>query len=404
MNISYTDPKEGTEVASRTREFMEEVVIPAERELQGGQPASESLLTELREAAREYDVYGPQLPSDYGGLGLGFRAMLPVFEEAGRSLLGPDALRINAPDEGNMHLFELAGTAAQRTRWYEPIARGEIKSAFSMTEPLNGGGSDPKMIQTTARRDGDEWVIDGHKWWTSQATEAQLLIVMAVTDPDAHPYEGTSMFLVPADSPGVEIERNIPHLGDTVTRMTHGEVFYDGVRVPESAILGDIHDGFSLAQRRLAPARLTHCMRYSGMCERALAVAKAYADQRTAFGEQLSEKQAVQFRIAEAETALHAVRTMVRHAADRFTRGNESRVETAMCKVFASNVFQDIIDGCVQTCGANGIGKDLPLADFYENVRILRIADGPDAVHKRTIASGAFEEVTLGELAQVRRY
>lgn len=404
MNINYSEPERGRKMALRTREFMNEVVIPQERDLPGGEAVSEATIQELQEKAREYGVYAPQVPEEFGGQGLDFRSMLPVFEEAGRSLLGPEALRVAAPDEGNMHLLELAGTEAQQDRWLEPLAADEIRSAFSMTEPTDGGGSDPKMLKTVAEKDGDEWILNGHKWWTSQGTEADLLIVMARTDPETHPYSGSSLFLVEPDWEGVEIIRNIPHMGDSVIPMTHAEIRYDGVRVPSENILGDVNDGFALAQRRLGPARLTHCMRYSGMANRALDVTKAYLHERDAFGETLAEKQSPRHEIAEAEMKLHAVQTMVRDAAQRIVDGEQARVETAMCKTFGANVFQEVIDTGVQLCGGNGIGKDLPLADFYENVRVLRIADGPDEVHKRTIARASIEEYDNSELDDISRF
>jgi len=402
--MEYDDSARGVEIAARTREFVEEVVIPVEKELLGDGPVTEGQMDALREEAREYDVYAPQVPVEYGGMGLDFRDMLPVFEEAGRSLLGMDATRVGAPDEGNMHLLELVGTEAQKERWLRPLAAGEMRSGFSMTEPLQGAGSDPKMIQTTAEKEGDEWVIDGHKWWTTQGGIADVLIVFARTDMDAHPYSGCSTFIVPADAPGVEVVRDIPHLGGGLSGMSHAEITYDDVRVPEDALLGELHEGFKTVQLRLGPARLTHCMRYSGMAERALDVAKAYASERRAFGEPLAEKQSLRYRIADAETRLHAVRTMVRHAADQIAAGEEARVEVSMSKVFAANVVQDVVDLAVQICGGNGIGKDLPLSDFYEEVRQFRLVDGADEVHNRVIARAAFEDVDPGELDNVTRY
>jgi acyl-CoA dehydrogenase len=404
--MEYDDPERGREVAERTREFLREAVVPVEREVLGSGPVSDETVADLREEAREYGVYGPQLPEEYGGLGLDFRAMLPVFEAAGRSLLGPHALNVQAPDQGNMDTFELVGTDAQKERWLEPLARGDITSGFSMTEPAPGAGSDPKMIRTTARRDGDEWVIDGHKWWTTGGSDADVLLVMARTDEDAHPYTGCSIFVVPADANGVDIVRDIPHVGGGVTGTVHSEIRYDGVRVPKSNLLGEENEGFAVAQQRLGPARLTHCMRYSGMAERALDVAKAYAAERESFGSSNADKQALRFAVAEAETELHAVRTMVRHAADEIAAGEEARVPVSMSKVFAANVVQGTIDLAVQYCGANGIGKDLPLSDFYEEVRQFRIVDGADEVHKRVVARDAFDEKRIdpAELANLTRY
>ncbi|MFC7197929.1 acyl-CoA dehydrogenase family protein [Halospeciosus flavus] len=392
MDLRYDDSERAKEFAEKTREFIDEVVLPVERDVLGEGPVSEAVVDELREEAQEYGVYAPHLPEEYGGHDLSYRDMLPVFEEAGRSLLGATAVRVDAPDEGNMHTLEMFGTEEQKEEWLRPLVQGEARSGFSMTEPSPGAGSDPKMIQTTAEKDGDEWVIDGHKWWTTQGTEADVLIVMARTDQDAHPYSGCSLFLVPADTEGVNVVRDIPHTGGGVTGVGHAEIEYDNVRVPESALLGELNEGFTHAQQRLGPARLTHCMRYSGMAERALDVAKAYVTEREAFDGPLSEKQSVRFNVAEAEMKLHAIRTMVRHAARQIEAGEEARIPVSMAKVFAANATQEIIDDALQMCGGSGISKDLPIADFYESVRQFRIVDGADEVHKRVIARAAFDD------------
>ncbi len=402
--MEYDDTERATEFAERTRRFVDEVVIPVERETLGSEPVDEDVVDDLRERARERELYAPHLPEEYGGQGLSYRDMLPVFEAAGRSLLGPPAMRVEAPDEGNMHTLELFGTDEQKERWLEPLVAGEARSGFSMTEPMQGGGSDPKMLKTQAEKEGGAWVIDGHKWWTTQGAEADVLIVMARTDREAHPYEGCSLFLVPTDTEGVEIVREIPHVGGEVTGMSHAEIRFDRVEIPEENLLGELNEGFSHAQQRLGPARLTHCMRYSGMAERALDVTKAYVSEREGFDGPLAEKQAIRFTIAEAETNLHAARTMVRHAAREIESGGEARIPVAMTKVFAANTVQEVIDDCVQLCGANGIGKDLPLADFYENVRQFRIVDGADEVHKRVIARDAFSEVDSAEVDGITRY
>jgi len=402
--MEYDDSPRALDVASRTRTFIEDVVIPAERQVLGEGPVSDDVVVELREEARERGLYAPQVAEEYGGQGMRFRDVLPTFEVAGRSLLGPTALRVDAPDEGNMHTLELFGTEAQKEEWLRPLVAGEIRSGFSMTEPIQGGGSDPKMLETTARREGGEWVIDGHKWWTTNGSEASILIVMARTDPEAHPYAGTSLFLVPADTDGVEIVRDVPHVGGGVTGTVHTEIEYDQVRVPESALLGELNEGFAHAQARLGPARLTHCMRFSGMAERALDVAKAYVSEREAFGTPIAEKQGPRFAVADCTTKLHAVRTMVRHAAREIDAGGEARVPVSMAKVYAANVAQEAIDTSLQLCGGNGIGKDLPIADFYEEVRQFRLVDGADEVHRRVIAREAFDDVNPGELDGITRF
>ena len=392
MNIDYHDSERATELAERARRFMDEVVIPTEREYLGEGTVDESVIEDLRAEARERGVYCPQIGEEHGGMGESFRDVLPLFEEAGRSLLGAVAMRVDAPDEGNMHTIELVGTDEQKQEYLEPLVAGDIRSGFSMTEPREGAGSDPKMIKTTAEKEGDEWVINGHKWWTTQGDESDVLIVMARTNEENHPYQGCSLFLVPTDADGVDIVEPTPHLGQSMLPESHAEIAYDGVRVPEENLLGGLDMGFVHAQERLGPARLTHCMRFTGMATRALDVAKTYMEDREAFGSKLSEKQAKRYEIADMETRLHATRTMVRHAAGELDRGEEARVEVGMAKVYAANTAQEAIDLAVQCCGGAGISRKLPLADFYEAVRAFRIVDGADEVHRRVIARAAFDD------------
>ncbi|MEF8792006.1 MAG: acyl-CoA dehydrogenase, partial [Haloarculaceae archaeon] len=294
-----------------------------------------------------------------------------------------------------MHTIELVGTEAQKEEYLDPLVAGDISSGFSMTEPRDGAGSDPKMMKTRAEKDGDEWVINGHKWWTTQGDEADVLIVMARTDMDAHPYTGTSLFLVPVDTDGVEIVEPTPHLGPSLIHSSHAEIRYDDVRIPEENLLGELNEGFTHAQQRLGPARLTHCMRYTGMATRALNIAKTYMEDRDAFGTSLADKQSQRFAIADMETRLHATRTMVRHAAREITAGEEARIPVSMSKVFAANTTQEAIDLAVQCTGGAGISEHLPLSDFYKSVRAFRIVDGADEVHKRVIARDAFDEANL---------
>jgi acyl-CoA dehydrogenase len=273
-----------------------------------------------------------------------------------------------------------------------------------MTEPQPGAGSDPKMLRTTARKEGDEWVIDGHKWWTSGGDSAEILIVKARTNEEAHPYEGCSLFLVPRKADGVNVIRNVSALGGDLVETGHAEIEYDGVRVPAENLLGERDRGFVHAQERLGPARLTHCMRFCGMADRALTVARTYLTEREAFGGSLADKQALRHRIADAETDLHAARTMVRHAAGEIAGGEQARVETAMTKNFTARTVQEAVDLAVQCCGGAGVSGDLPLADFYKGLRFFRIGDGPDEVHRRTIARAAFEDVEPAELANLPEF
>ena len=246
--MEYHDSETARELASRAREFMDEVVIPTEREYLGSGTVPGSVIEDLREEAREREIYCPQIGEEHGGMGHEFADVLPLFEEAGRSLLGAPAMRVDAPDEGNMHTIELVGTEAQKEEYLDPLVAGDISSGFSMTEPRDGAGSDPKMMKTRAEKDGDEWVINGHKWWTTQGDEADVLIVMARTDMDAHPYTGTSLFLVPVDTDGVEIVEPTPHLGPSLIHSSHAEIRYDDVRIPEENLLGELNEGFTHAQ------------------------------------------------------------------------------------------------------------------------------------------------------------
>ena len=405
-DMEYHDSEKAREVASRVEAFMDEVVIPREREaLRTGDHISDDVLTDLWEQAKERDLFAPQVPEEFGGQGLDFSDMLPSFEQVGRSLIGAEAIRANAPQEGNMHTLEMVGTEEQKERWLRPLVSGEMQSAFSMTEPMQGAGSDPKMLRTTAYKDGDEWVINGHKWWSSDGYDADFLLVMARTDMDAHPYEGTSIILVPTDTDGVELVRNVDHLGSHLLENPggHAEVKYRDVRVPVENTVGPENGGFRVAQMRLGGGRLTHCMRFSGMAQRSLEIAKAYVSERAGFGSDLSEKQALRQRIAEAETRLHMARTGVRHAARELDE-SDARIEVAMSKVFTARVTNEIIDLAIQCCGGNGIAKDLPLAHFYEGVRAFRIFDGADEVHLRSIARDAFEDVDDAEVENVLRF
>lgn len=402
--LSYDDSPEAVELAERAHELMEEVVLPKERDLAGGMSISDRTVDELRDAAREYGVYAPQISEEYGGMGYSFRDVLPTFEEAGRSILGEEAMRVDAPDQGNMDLLELVGTDLQKEQYLEPLVDGELVSGFCMTEPLQGGGSDPKMLQTTAEKDGDDWVINGHKWWTTNGIRADILLVFARTDLEAHPYEGCSMFIVPAEASGVEVVRNIPHMGAAMDLHGHAEIKFDDVRVPEEHLLGKEGKGFTHVQERLGPARLTHCMRYSGMAQRSLDIAKAYMSEREAFGTPIADKQAPRHAIADRQTELAAARALVRQVADEIDAGGEARIGVSMAKTFTATVTQEAIDTALQYCGGNGIAKDLPISDFYERVRQFRLVDGADEVHRRVIARDAFQAVDHAELDPITRF
>ncbi|HEV7766477.1 MAG TPA: acyl-CoA dehydrogenase family protein [Thermoanaerobaculia bacterium] len=371
------------ELRDRVAAFVRDEVIPAEPLV--GESISDDVVAKLRERARAAGIYGPQLPPEYGGMGLGTVAMCVLFEQAGRSFLGPLAMHCSAPDEGNMHLLSLFATEEQKAQYLAPLVSGHIRSCFAMTEPAPGAGSDPTMMQTRATKVEGGWQIDGLKWFTSGAEGASVSITMAVTDPDAPSHRRVTMFLVPTDTPGYRLVRAVPVMGGHGLGG-HCEVAYDNVIVPDSAVLGEVGDGFRMAQVRLGPARLTHCMRWLGVAQRSLEIAIARAKERDAFGKKLAEHQSIQWMIADSEIDLHASRLMVLDAAWKHENGSEIRHESSICKVFVAEAINRVIDRAVQICGALGYSGDTPLELFFREARAFRIYDGPSEVHRMVIA------------------
>jgi acyl-CoA dehydrogenase len=369
--MNFELPADLIDLRGRVAAFIRDEVIPVEN-------ASPDI-DALRAKARAAGLFGPQLPREWGGLGLGTVGMCVVFEQAGRSLLGPLALHCAAPDEGNMHLLSLYATPEQREQYLRPLVEGKIRSCFAMTEPPPGAGSDPTMLRTRAERVGGGWEITGRKWFATGADGAAFAIVMAITDPKA------TMFIVPTDTPGFRLLRSLHVLGSH-EGISHGEIELDRVRVPDSAVLGNAGDGFKMAQVRLTPARLTHCMRWMGAAQRSLEIAMDYARGRESFGKKLAEHQAVQWMIADSEIDLHASRMMVMHAAWKEERGDDIRHESSICKVFVAEAVNRVIDRAVQICGATGVSTELPLEHFYREARAFRIYDGPSEVHRMVIA------------------
>jgi acyl-CoA dehydrogenase len=368
------------DLRDRVAQFVRDEVIPAE-----SQPFTSSLVHDLRDKARRAGLFGPQLPRELGGLGLGTVGMCVLFEQAGRSFLGPIALHCSAPDEGNMHLLAHHASDAQREQYLKPLIEGKIRSCFAMTEPAPGAGSDPTMMQARAERVDGGWEITGRKWFATGADGASFAVAIAVTDPNADRHHRATMFIVPTDAPGYRFVRNVPVMGGH-GMGGHGEVDFDHVRVPDSAIVGKAGDGFRLALVRLGPARLTHCMRWMGVAQRAIEIATEYAKERAAFGKKLVEHQSIQWMIADSEIELHASRLMVMQAAWAHENGSEIRHESSICKVFVAEAVNRIIDRAVQMCGALGVSGDTPLEHFYREARAFRIYDGPSEVHRMVIA------------------
>ena len=382
------------ELRERYRAFMEEHVYPNERALQADDTET---IESLRARAKEDGLWAPHVPPEAGGTGQGFLAYAHLNEEIGRSTYAQLVFGCQAPDAGNAEILHLFGTEEQKERWLRPLVAGEIRSFFSMTEP-EVSGSDPTTLRTTAVRDGDEWVIDGHKWFSSGADGAAFGIVMAVTDPDGEPHRRASQIVVPSDTPGVEIVRPIPVMGHAGTGWsTHCEVWYRGVRVPIENTLGEPGDGFRIAQKRLGPGRIHHVMRWLGQMQRAFELLCTYALEREAFGSRLADKQTVQNWIADSAAEIHACRLMTLDAAHKIDEGDEARVEVSVIKYYAAEVLHDVIDRAIQVHGARGLTDETPLAEMYANARAARIYDGPDEVHRMVVARRILNSFAEGE-------
>lgn len=372
------------------RSFISDVVLPSEAELLGSPwHVAEPMLQSMREQAKAQGLWAPFLATEHGGVGLSLHEFARLSEVLGWTPFGHYVCNCQAPDVGNMELLHQFGTPEQQARWFAPLARGEIRSCFAMTEPDNAG-SDPTRLSTRAERDGDDYVISGRKWFTSSADGAAFTIVMALTNPDAAPHQRASQIIVPLPSAGFTLERNISVMGETGGGWSsHAEVTFDQVRVPMTNRLGEEGAGFTLAQERLGPGRIHHCMRWIGICERVFdLMCRRAATREIARGEMLASRQAVQFWIAESRIEIHAARLMVLDAASRISRDGQraARAEISYIKVFVANVLQRVLDRALQAHGALGMTDDTPIAWWYRHERAARIYDGADEVHKSVIA------------------
>lgn len=364
----------------QVRRFVEEHCIPLESGTHVHDPmALDAAISKLRPVARELALYLPQLPSEHGGLGLSWVERAAVFEEAGRSYLGPAALNCAAPDQPNMISLLRQGTQAQKQRYLHPLAQGHIRSCFAMTEPSPGAGSDPSMICTAAKRDGDGWRIDGHKWFITGAVGAAFCIVLAQTE------DGPTQFIVDMTNPGLELVRSIKAI-DPYAVGGHGELRFTNCQVASDAVLGEVGQAFVYVQQRLEPARLSHCLRLMGRARRALEIAQAYVCERMSFGSRLADLQQIQAMIADCHIDLHASRLMSLDCARRMDEGLPVKTESAMTKVFVSEALGRIADRAAQMCGALGMSEDdSPVALIVRELRPFRIYDGASELHRATL-------------------
>ncbi len=375
------------------REFLDAEILPLEAIAGDCTPDQWRALTDpLKERVKEQGLWACHLGPDLGGQGWGQVRLALMHEILGRCEFAPMIFGNNAPDSGNAELLAIGASAELRRRWLEPLLAGEMRSAFSMTEP-DVAGSDPRLIRTRATLDGDEYVVSGHKWFTTNGSVADFLIVMVVTNPDVHPYQGCSMIVVPADTPGVRIVRDIPNMGEPHIEGPprpggHAEIVFDDVRVPATNIIGEPGEGFVLAQKRLGPGRIHHAMRWLGQAGRAFDMMCERALSRTSHGSLLADKQMIQDMIAETKMEIEATRLLCMQAAWHMDRhgASASRTQIAMIKVYGTRMLYNAIDRAIQVHGALGFSADLPLESMYRQARASRLVDGADEVHKVTIS------------------
>jgi acyl-CoA dehydrogenase len=377
------------------RTFMDEHIYPHEETLSRDDEAAAALVTTLRARAKQAGLWAPHLPPEAGGTGQGFLAYASLNEEIGRVFWAQLVFNCQAPDAGNGEILHLFGNGEQKKAWLAPLVEGDARSFFSMTEP-EVSGADPTGLRTTAVRDGDEWVINGHKWFSSAAEGATFGIVMAVTEPDAPPHRRMSQIIVPAGAPGLLIEP-VPVLGHRGRGWsTHCEVLYQDVRVPAGNLLGERGDGFRIAQVRLGPGRIHHVMRWLGQMQRAFELMCQRALERDAFGGPLADKQTVQNWVADSAAEIHACRLMTYDAADKIDDGADARVEISLLKFYAASALSNVIDRAVQVHGGLGLTDRSPLAQMYTLARGAHIYDGPDEVHRMVVSRRILKEFADG--------
>ena len=384
--MDFTLSPEVDELRLRIRDFTQTRIIPLEADPESWDEHENirlDLLEDVRAEVKAQGLWAPQMPRERGGLGLGVAGMAACYEEMGRSLFGPVSFNCAAPDDGNMILLERVGTEAQKERWLDPIIAGRVRSAFAMTEPAPGSGSDPSMMLTTAERDGDHWRINGRKWFITGGAEAQHFILVARTSDDER--RGLTAFLFDAGQPGWEIERRIPIMGPE-EHGGHCELRFDDLVIPDDQRLMEVGEGLKATQIRLGTARLTHCMRWLGMAQRAMAIAADYVRERESFGQKLHEHEGVQWMLGEVAMAIEVGRLLTMRAAWRLDQGDFARQDVSMAKIHVSETLHKAVDTAIQLCGARGYSKDTPLEWMYRYARQARLVDGASEVHKMVLA------------------
>lgn len=385
--IDFTPEPEQLELQDRARDFIRGVVIPREMDpRQDRHGPSDELRLELVAEARAAGLLSPHAPSQYGGLGLDHRGRALLLEEAGYSPIGPLALNVQPPDEGNTNLLEQVATPAQKERYLRPLVSGQQRSAFCMTEPNGGAGSDPSLMRVTAKPDGEGgYIINGRKWLITGFVGAAFVIVMARTEDEAGNDLGASMFLFESDRPGMEVVEQLNTM-DNNSPGGHITLDFHDVRVKPDELLGGIGRGFRYAQVRLGPARTTHCMRWLGAARRSHDIAVGYARERQAFGKRLGDHEGIGFMLADNEMDLHSSRLFIWQACWLLDKGEQARNETSMAKVFCSEALGRVVDRSLQVLGGMGITDHTVIERIYRDIRSFRIYDGPSEVHRWALA------------------
>ncbi len=387
--------EEITGITTRVRAFMDSDIYPNEHRYEhAGREERREIVNALKVKTKAIGLWAPHMPSEAGGMGIGFMPYVYMNEILGRSPLAPYAFGSQAPDSGNAEILWQFGTPDQQERFMKPLVNGDIRSCFSMTEP-EVSGADPTNLQTTAIRDGDEWVINGHKWFTTSAEDASFAIVMTASELDQPPHSRMTQIIVPVDTPGFNILRPVPVMGET--SESHCEIIYDNVRVPITNALGEPGSGFRIAQRRLGPGRIHHCMRWLGQMQRAFDLMINYSLVREVYGTTLSEKQTVQNWIADSYVEIQAARLLTLNAAAKIDTGDEARVEISAIKWFGAKVLHDVIDRAIQVHGARGVSGDTPLERMYREARTTRILDGPDESHRMVVSRRILQSYKAGK-------
>ncbi len=390
--MEFTVSPKVEEMCRNIKAFVDDHIIPLESDpanFDAHENIAPEPLERLKNMAKQQGIWSLSLPKDWGGQGYTMAEIAPCYEEMNRAIFGPVCFNASAPDDGNMRVLSQVAREDQKEKWLRPIAEGKIRSSFIMTEPHPGSGSDPTMMRTRAEKKGNKWIVNDHKWYITGAEVAEHFILMARTSDD--PRRGLTAFLFHRDSPGWRIERRIEIMGPE-EHGGHCELFFENMEIPDEDRLMEVGDGLKLTQIRLGPARLTHCMRWLGLCKRSLEIATEYVNRREGFGMKLADRESVQFQLGEAAMDIHISRMLVMHAAWKLDQGDFARKEVSMAKIHAADTLHKAVDTAIQLNGARGYSKDTVLEWIYRYARQARLVDGASEVHKMVLARNLYAQ------------